>query len=147
MNAIGFIGASQFAAILGGCSAWRASSRAAVCVYAFFALVLFAFTAAGVDSFPLLVALLFCTFSGLGLVVPSTMVLALKEHGPIAGMASALGGALQMIAAEIVIVIVSLVFDGTARPMVTTIAVCAVLALILSLATLGRREFAPQAAE
>jgi MFS transporter, DHA1 family, multidrug resistance protein len=120
---------------------------AAVCVYAFFAFVLFALTAAGVDSFPLLVALLFCTFSALGLVIPSTMVLALEEHGPIAGMASALGGALQMIAAGIVIMIVSVVFDGTARPMVTTIAACAVIALILSLATFGLREFAPRAAE
>ena len=147
VNAIGFIGASQFAATLGGRFGMARVVTAAVCVYAFFALVLFAFTAAGVDSFPLLVALLFCTFSGLGLVIPSTMVLALEEHGPIAGMASALGGALQMIAAGIVIVIVSLVFDGTARPMVTTIAACAVLALILTLATLGRREFAPQAAE
>jgi DHA1 family bicyclomycin/chloramphenicol resistance-like MFS transporter len=147
VNAIGFIGASQFAATLGGRFGMARVVTTAVCVYAFFALVLFAFTAAGVDSFPLLVALLFCTFSGLGLVIPSTMVLALEEHGPIAGMASALGGALQMIAAGIVIVIVSLVFDGTARPMVTTIAACAVLALILTLVTLGRREFAPQAAE
>jgi DHA1 family bicyclomycin/chloramphenicol resistance-like MFS transporter len=147
VNAIGFIGASQFAAILGGRFGMARVVTTAVCVYAFFAIVLFALTVAGVDSFPLLVALLFCTFSGLGLVVPSTMVLALEEHGPIAGMASALGGALQMVAAGIVIVIVSLVFDGTARPMVTTIAACAVLALILSLATLGRREFAPQAAE
>jgi DHA1 family bicyclomycin/chloramphenicol resistance-like MFS transporter len=147
VNAIGFIGASQFAATLGGRFGMARVVTAAVCVYTFFALTLLAFTAAGFDSLALLITLLFLTFAGLGLVIPSTMVLALEEHGPIAGMASALGGALQMLAAGVVIVIVSLVFDGTAMPMVATIAVCAVLALVLTLATLGRREFAPQAAE
>ena len=101
-------------------------------------MTLLAFTLAGFDSLAVLVTLLFLTFAGLGLVIPSTMVLALEEHGPIAGMASALGGALQMVAAGAVIVIVSLVFDGTALPMVATIAVCAVLALRrLTLATLA----------
>ena len=147
VNAIGFIGASQFAAALGGRFGMARVVTAAVCVYTFFALTLLGFTAAGFDSLALLITLLFLTFAGLGLVIPSTMVLALEEHGPIAGMASALGGALQMLAAGVVIVIVSLVFDGTAMPMVATIAVCAVLALVLTLATLGRREFAPQAAE
>jgi DHA1 family bicyclomycin/chloramphenicol resistance-like MFS transporter len=75
------------------------------------------------------------------------MVLALEEHGPIAGMASALGGALQMVAGGLVIVLMSLFFNGTALPMVSAIALCAVGALIASLATLNRREFAPQAAE
>jgi DHA1 family bicyclomycin/chloramphenicol resistance-like MFS transporter len=37
-------------------------------------------------------ALLFMTFAFLGLVIPSTMVLALDEHGPIAGMASPWAG-------------------------------------------------------
>ena len=57
--------------------------------------------------------LLFCAFACLGLVVPTTMVLALEEHGPIAGMASALGGTLQMVTGAVVIVVASLFFDGT----------------------------------
>jgi MFS transporter, DHA1 family, multidrug resistance protein len=92
-------------------------------------------------------ALLFCTFACLGLVIPSTMVLALEDHGPIAGMASALGGAIQMLAGGIVITIVSFFFDGTARPMVAAITLCAIGAFAASAATLGRRETAPQAAE
>jgi DHA1 family bicyclomycin/chloramphenicol resistance-like MFS transporter len=83
----------------------------------------------------------------MGLVIPSTMVLALEEHGPIAGMASALGGTLQMVTGGIMIVIVSAFFDGTARPMVATIALCALGALALSLVTLRRGELAPQPAE
>ena len=74
---------------------------------------------AGVDSLAVLVALLFVAFACLGLVIPTTMVLALEDHGPIAGMASALGGTLQMVTGGIMIVIVSQFFDGTAFPMVT----------------------------
>jgi DHA1 family bicyclomycin/chloramphenicol resistance-like MFS transporter len=147
VNAIGFIGSSQFAAALGARFGMPRVVVAAVCCYAFFALILLTVTLAGFDSLPLLMGLLFFTFAGLGLVVPSTMVLALEEHGPIAGMASALGGALQMVAGGIVIAIVSVFFDGTARPMVTAIALCAIGALTASVVTLGRREFAPQAAE
>lgn len=147
VNAIGFIGASQFAALLGGRFGMARVVLAAVSLYALFALILLAFTTAGFDSLALLMTLLFCAFACLGLVIPSTMVLALEEHGPIAGMASALGGAIQMVAGGAVIVVVSFFFDGTARPMVAAIALCAVGALTAALATLGRREFAPQAAE
>ncbi len=48
--------------------------------------------------------MLFVAFAWLGLVIPSTMVLSLEDHGPIAGMASALGGTLQMITGAIMIV-------------------------------------------
>jgi DHA1 family bicyclomycin/chloramphenicol resistance-like MFS transporter len=147
INAIGFIGASQFAAALGGCFGMARVILAAVSVYALFAVLLFAVTAAGLDSLAVIIALLVIANAGLGLVIPSTMVLALEEHGPIAGMASALGGALQMVAGGLVIVLMSLFFNGTALPMVSAIALCAVGALIASLATLNRREFAPQAAE
>jgi MFS transporter, DHA1 family, multidrug resistance protein len=147
VNAIGFIGSSQFAATLGGRFGMARVVFSAVSFYALFALILFAVTTAGFNSLPLLMALLFVTFAGLGLVIPSTMVLALEEHGPIAGMASALGGAIQMITGGVVIAIVSQFFDGSARPMVTAIACCAIGALGASFVTLGRREFAAQAAE
>ena len=104
-------------------------------------------TLAGVDSLAVLIVLLFCAFACLGLVIPSTMVLALEEHGPIAGMASALGGTLQMVTGGVMIVVVSLFFDGTALPMVTTIALCAVGAFILARLTLRRRNLAAQPAE
>jgi DHA1 family bicyclomycin/chloramphenicol resistance-like MFS transporter len=90
--------------------------------------------------------LLFFGFTAMGLVIPSTMVLALEEHGPIAGIALALGGTLQMVTGGIMIV--SAVSDGTARPMVTTVALCAIgAALLLSVATMGRREPAPHLAK
>lgn len=147
VNAVGFIGASQLTAALGSRFGMARVVTVAVSLYAFFALVLLAVTAAGVDSLAILIVLLFMSFAFLGLVIPSTMVLALEDHGPIAGIASALGGTLQMIAGGIMIVIVSLMFDGTALPMVGVITLCAVGALALSLLTLKRRELAPQAAE
>jgi DHA1 family bicyclomycin/chloramphenicol resistance-like MFS transporter len=55
-------------------------------------------------------------------------------------MASALGGTLQMVFGAIMIVIVSFFFDGTALPMVTTIAVCALGAFALGMATLSRAK-------
>jgi MFS transporter, DHA1 family, multidrug resistance protein len=146
-NAVGFIGASQFAASLGARFGMARVVTAAVSLHTTFALILFAVTAVGVDSLAVLVALLFVAFACLGLVIPTTMVLALEDHGPIAGMASALGGTLQMVTGGIMIVIVSQFSDGTAFPMVTAIALCAVGALALSVAPDRRRELAAQAAE
>jgi DHA1 family bicyclomycin/chloramphenicol resistance-like MFS transporter len=146
-NAAGFIGASQFTAYFGARFGMGRLVTTAAFMHALFAVVLFAVTAAGTDSLVVLIGLLFFAFACLGLVIPSTMVLALEEHGPIAGMASALGGTLQMVTGGVMIVIVSFFFDGTALPMVATIALCAVGALVLSLATLRRRKLAPQPAE
>jgi DHA1 family bicyclomycin/chloramphenicol resistance-like MFS transporter len=147
VNAIGFFGASQFAAGFDVRFGIARVVTIAVCLYAFFALALLAGVAAGLDSLAWLMTLLFLVFACLGLVIPSTMVLALEEHGRIAGMAAALGGALQMIAAGLVVVVVSLVFDGTALPMVSVIAGCALCALALTLGTLNPRALAPRAAE
>jgi DHA1 family bicyclomycin/chloramphenicol resistance-like MFS transporter len=146
VNAVGFIGASQFAAKLGMRFGMARVVATAVSLYALFAVILFAATALGIDGLPVLMVLLFLAFACLGLVIPSTMVLALEEHGPIAGMASALGGTLQMVTGGLMIAIVSLFFDGTTLPMVTTIALCALGALALSLMTLRRRE-RPQLAD
>jgi DHA1 family bicyclomycin/chloramphenicol resistance-like MFS transporter len=142
VNAISFIGASQFAAAIGGRFGMGRMVIGAVAMFALFAVILFGLTIAGHDSLLTLIALLFAANAFLGLVIPSTMVLALEDHGPIAGVASALGGTLQMVTGGIVIAIVSMFFDGTSLPMVTTIALCAVGALIVSLLTLRRRELA-----
>lgn len=138
VNAVGFIGASQLSGMLGARFGLARVIGFAVAAYTFFACVLFGATVAGAESLAVLIALLFMTFAFLGLVIPSTMVLSLDDHGPIAGMASALGGTLQMIAGGAMIAVVSAFFDGTARPMVSTIAACAVGAAILSVLTLAR---------
>jgi DHA1 family bicyclomycin/chloramphenicol resistance-like MFS transporter len=143
VNAIGFIGASQFSAPLGARFGMGRVVTTAVSVYAFFAVLLLAVTAAGVDDLAVLMTGLFLAFACLGLVIPSTMVLALEEHGPIAGLASSLGGTLQMFTGGLMIVLVSVFFNGTALPMVAVIAVCGISAFVLAYLTLGRRELAP----
>ncbi len=147
INAIGFIGASQFSASLGARFGLGRVIATAVSLYAAIAVALFVITIAGVDSLAVLITMLFLAFACLGLVIPATMVLALDPHGPIAGTASALGGTLQMVTGAVMIVIVSAFFDGTTLPMVTTIAICAVGAFVLSRLTLRTREFAVAPAE
>jgi DHA1 family bicyclomycin/chloramphenicol resistance-like MFS transporter len=146
-NAVGFIGASQFSASLGMRFGMGRVVYGAAALFAAFASVLFVLFASGIDSLSVLIGLLFVAFACLGLVIPATMVLALEEHGPIAGMASALGGTLQMVTGGIMIVVVSLFFDGSALSMVATIALCAVGAFALSALTLRGRSYAVQPAE
>jgi len=138
MNAIGFIGASQATAWLGSRFGMGRVVLSACALYAVFSSLLLVVTLAGVDRLDVLIVLLFVAFAWLGLVIPATMVLALEDHGPIAGMASALGGTLQMVTGGVMILVVSLFFDGTARPMVAAIALCALGALALCLLTLRR---------
>jgi DHA1 family bicyclomycin/chloramphenicol resistance-like MFS transporter len=136
VNAVGFIGASQFAAALGQRFTIPRVILTAACGFAFFMTSLFLVTAAGFTSLPVLIALLLCGNACLGLVIPTSMVLALEEHGPIAGMASALGGTLQMVAGGAVIALTSFFYDGTALPMVATIALCSLGSLTLAMLTL-----------
>ena len=147
VNALGFIGASQFSGYLAARFGIVRVVSVAVTCFTVATLALFAVTAAGVDSLIVLVVMLFIANAWLGLVIPSTMVLSLEDHGPIAGMASALGGTLQMITGAVMIVVASAFFDGTALPMVTTIAVSAVAAFILTRLTLHSGRAAPQLAE
>ena len=147
VNAVGFIGMSQLASRLGGRFGMARVVIGAVAAYASFAVLLLALTLAGFTSLWVLIPLLFTSFAFLGLVIPSTMVLSLEEHGPIAGSASALGGTLQMLTGGAVIAIAGLFFNGTSLPMVVTIALTAVAALVITMATLRPRMLSPQLAE
>ncbi|WP_131195351.1 multidrug effflux MFS transporter [Lichenihabitans psoromatis] len=138
INAIGFIGFSQVAAALGTRFGMARIVLTAAALYTAFAVLLFVITALGVDSLPVLVTLLFFAYAFLGLIIPTTMVLALEDHGPIAGIASALGGTLQMLTGGLMITIASLFFNGTTLPMVALIALCAVGTLTVAILTLGR---------
>ena len=142
LNAIGFIGSSQFAAPLGIRFGLARLVTVSVAGYAAVLGVLLAVTLAGVDSLPVLMVFLLVGFSFMGLVIPTTMVMALDDHGPIAGMASALGGTLQMLVGGLMIVIASFFFDGTVLPMVTIMAACALGALALCGLAMRRRPSA-----
>lgn len=137
-NAIGFFAASQFAARLGARHGPARVVQGATAGYAAGMLTLFALTLAGVDSLPVLAGLLFASFAFLGLVIPTAMILALEDHGEIAGIASALGGTAQMLLGAGAIGVVSALPGGSALPMTATIAACATIAFVLSRTMLRR---------
>jgi len=150
LNALGFFAASQAAAPLGARLGMSRVMRVALGVFAAATLLLLALTLAGLGTLPVIMALLFLGNAGLGLVMPATFVMALEEHGDIAGLASSLGGTIQMVTGSILVAATAPFFDGTPLPMVATIAFCAVMAFVAGQAVLRRTpraEPAPAAAE
>ena len=138
VNAAAFIGTSQFTGKLTGRFGLPPVVKAAATGHAAVMVSLLAVNLLGFDQLPLMLALLFVGFGFLGLVIPTTAVLALDNHGRIAGTASALMGTLQFVVGAVVMATVGLFVDGTARPMVAGIAACAVIAFAMAQVTLGR---------
>lgn len=146
VNAIGFFAASQLAAPLGERFGMIVVMRWAVIGFAASAGTLLLLVLAGAGSLAVIIGFLFLGNAGLGLIIPTTMVVALDDHGDIAGLASSLGGTLQMVAGGVMIALTGLVFDGTALPMVAAIALCAAAALGLAVLVLPRLARAQAAA-
>lgn len=137
VNAAAFIGVSQFTGQLSQRFGLVKVVNIAVAGFAAVMLVLLLLNLAGIDRLDVLIGLLFIGFGFLGLVVPSTAVLALEEHGDIAGTASALMGTLQFVVGALVMAVVGLFVDGSARPMVLGIAGSAIAAWLCARITLG----------
>lgn len=147
-NALAFIGMAQLN--------WWAGRRfgldrvvlTAATGFAGLTIILFGITALGGESLPVIWAMLFASFGCLGLVIPSSAVLAMDDHGPIAGTASSLLGTIQMLVGATITIAVSLFADGSAVPMIVGIAVCGSLVAIMAWTTLrGRRPELPALAE
>lgn len=138
INAIGFIGTSQFAApLMRRHGALRIISVGMLgCATIMCLLTALAMT--GHTNFVSLTLGLIVGFSCLGLVIPTTMVAALDPHGEIAGLASSLGGTMQMVAAGLMIGASGPFFDGTPTPMLGAMAVSAMVALGLLLMVLSK---------
>ena len=136
-NAASFIGVSQLTGRLGVRFSLVKVVKSAVVGYAAAMVVLLGLSLAGVERLDVMLAMLFIGFGFLGLVVPTTAVLALEEHGTIAGTASALMGTLQFVTGAVVMAVVGLFVDGSARPMIAGIAGCALVALLMSWLSLG----------
>lgn len=132
INAFAFIGAAQFNGLLARRVGLRRLARGAVTGYVCSMASLLALFAFGVDSLVVLAVLLFVGYAFLGLVLPNVTVLALEEHGAVAGTASALIGTLQFLTGAAVMAIVSRFLDGTALPMVVGIGACALVTFTLA---------------
>ena len=147
VNAIAFIGMSQLAGTFGKRFGLQRTVNAALTFYLCSTTLLLALTLAGVVNLWVLIAMLFISFASMGLVIPSTAVLALDNYGRTAGTAAALMGTLQLVTGAVVVGIVGAFSTGEVLPMVLPIAVCALIAFVLGRLTLGRAEAVPQPAE
>lgn len=148
INAVSFFAMSQLTGMLSERFGLRRVVRVAVAGFATTMVVLFAVMATGVDRLDVLAALLFVGYGFVGLVIPTTSVLAMDDHGEIAGTASALMGTLQFAIGAVAMALAGVFFDGTPLPMVAGIALCAVITFIVTQMTLGRaRDVAEVPAE
>ncbi len=136
VNAAAFIGVSQFTALLSTRYGMVRMVRASVTAYAGVMLLLLLQNLLGLDRLDVLIGLMLLGFGFLGLAVPAAAVLALDDHGDIAGAASALMGTLQFVTGALVMAVVGQFVQGGARTMIAGIATCAVTAAVLAWRTL-----------
>ena len=132
-NAIGFFAASQFAAPL---ATRMGTLRMIYLATAGFALATFAgfgLGLMGMATLPVTMVALFVGNIFLGVILPTSQVQALEDHGANAGLAASLGGTMQMVAAGVLVAAAGPFLDGTVVPMQGAIALCGALALGLSL--------------
>lgn len=140
VNAAAFFAASQLNGWLGQRYGLESLVRPAMFGYAGAIALLFVLTLAGFDNLILLIALLFVSNGFLGLVIPVTSVLALAEHGPIAGTASSLLATLQLVTGSAMMALTGAFADGSTMRMVAGIAACALVSFVLTQLTFGGRR-------
>jgi MFS transporter, DHA1 family, multidrug resistance protein len=133
VNAVGFFAASQFASTLAQRMGTLRMIRLATYGFALSTFAGFALGLAGLATLPVTMAALFVGNIFLGVILPTAQVQALEDHGSNAGLASSLGGTMQMVAAGVLVGLAGPFLDGTVVPMQGAIALCGALALGLSL--------------
>jgi len=138
LNAASFFACSQFTAKLIARFGMDAVIRYSVSGFAAVMLLLGVLMTLTTGSLPLMMTLLFIGFGFVGLLLPSTAVLALEEHGEIAGTASALMGAIQMVTGAVAMGLTGLFVNDVAVSMAVGIALSAVVAFVIALFTLNR---------
>jgi DHA1 family bicyclomycin/chloramphenicol resistance-like MFS transporter len=137
VNAVAFFAAMQLNGWLGRRFGLAAVIRPAVLCYAAVMSLLFVVTALGIDNLAVVSVLLFIGYGFLGVILPVSSVLALADHGAIAGTASSLMNALQLATGSLMVALSGAIGDGSEVRMVGAIAGCAVLAAVAQLA-IGR---------
>ncbi|QIL72153.1 multidrug effflux MFS transporter [Diaphorobacter sp. HDW4B] len=137
LNAIAFIGAAQFTGPLGKRFGLVPIVKIAASACGVVMCSLLAYYLLGGDNLFVLIALYFVASALMGLVIPTTSVLALDDHGEIAGTASALLGTLQMLTGAIAMQVVGVFSNGKPLPMVIGMAAGALTGVLLTWITLS----------
>jgi len=137
VNAAAFFISAQFTARLGRRFGLVSVVKVAVTAAAAVMVALLSYYLLGGDRLAVLLVLYFIASGCMGLVIPTTSVLALEEHGAIAGTASALLGTLQMLIGAGAMGVVGLFATGKPLPMVVGMAAGALIGFALTWITLG----------
>ena len=138
-NAMSFIGASQLASRLSTRFGVLPMLNWASVGFAVASLSLLAVTLAGGLNLWLCILGLGIGNAGLGLIIPSTMVLALDEQGEKAGLASSLGGTMQMLTGGVMVVVLGPWLGADPLPMIAGIAFASTVTMALTLVMSGRQ--------
>ncbi|MFN9474155.1 multidrug effflux MFS transporter [Acidovorax sp.] len=148
VNAAAFIGTSQFTAALGERFGLVRLVKVAATGSGMVMVAMLSYYLLGGDQLAVLIGLYFVASALMGLVIPTTSVLALEKHGAIAGTASALLGTLQMLTGAAAMGIVGLFANGRPLPMVVGMATGALVGVALAWITLaGHGDPVPAAAK
>ena len=137
VNSVAFIGAAQFNGRLGERFGLVRLVKGAVGAACTVMLLLLGYYLAGGDRLAVLIVLYFIASAFMGMVIPTTSVLALEEHGAIAGTASALLGTLQMLSGAVAMGVMGFFGSGKPLPMVVGMAAGSLLGLLFTWLTLG----------
>ncbi|HEY4780398.1 MAG TPA: multidrug effflux MFS transporter [Chthoniobacterales bacterium] len=128
LNAAAFFGFSQLTARMTAKYGLSRVIRVSVSGFAIVMSIVAVLFVAGVDNLALMMIFLFVGYGFLGLVLPTTAVLSVENHGAIAGAASAVMGALHFVVGAAVMAVSGVFADGAPKPMVIGIAISAVIA-------------------
>lgn len=132
MNAIAFIGSSQFTGKLTARFGLMPVIKTATTGFAVVMAAMAALVLGGADSLWVMAAGLFVGYAFLGQILPTAVVLSMEEHGAMAGVASALMGALQMVIGAVAMALANITIGSDPRPMAAGIGAVAVLAWLVS---------------
>jgi DHA1 family bicyclomycin/chloramphenicol resistance-like MFS transporter len=97
---------------------------------------------AGFNSLVLMMAVLFLGYGCLGILLPTSSVLALESYGEAAGMASSLMATLQLAVGAVAIGVSGKIVGGNSLGMTAGIAACAAATLVVALLTLRSKPTA-----
>jgi len=139
-NALAFFAAAQCNEYLGKRFGMHAVMIPAAIGFASIMTLLGVLFFLGFDSFWLMAGLLFLGFSFVGILMPTIMVLALEDHGAIAGTAASLMNTVQLMIGAAAIGISGALMDGTPQPMIYGITGAALATLVCTVVTFKKKQ-------
>jgi DHA1 family bicyclomycin/chloramphenicol resistance-like MFS transporter len=145
-NAAGFIGLAQFSPQLMRRFGAEALIMAGTAMLATGSTLLVVSAMSGHATLPVMAPMLFFAITGVGLVFGPSVILALRDHGAVAGSASALIGFMQGCLGAGSAALVSVFANGTATPMTAVMAACALTSFAIAVLVYRSRVAHPPAA-